>query len=98
MNKGRLLQLRAPKRPFRYPPQQGVPLARLPLKSEQAERLIPDVNAESLQLQSGSVENGLLRIEFRREIPEALKPRRIEVARVKANDRIKMSQGYHEAA
>ncbi|GGE38556.1 heat-shock protein Hsp20 [Agaricicola taiwanensis] len=40
--------------------------------------------ADYVQVQGASIENGLLHIDLVREIPEALKPRRIEIAAPKA--------------
>lgn len=43
--------------------------------------------ADFVQVQHASFDNGLLRIALKREIPEAMKPRRIEIAGAVANDR-----------
>lgn len=44
--------------------------------------------ADFVQVQNADFDNGLLRIALKREIPEAMKPRRIEIAGAAANDRI----------
>jgi molecular chaperone IbpA len=41
--------------------------------------------ADFVQVQSASFDNGLLRIQLKREVPEAMKPRRIEIGTA-AND------------
>jgi molecular chaperone IbpA len=43
--------------------------------------------ADFVQVQHADFDNGLLRIALKREIPEAMKPRRIEIAGTAANDR-----------
>ena len=43
--------------------------------------------ADFVQVQTASFDNGLLRIALKREIPEAMKPRRIEITGAAANDR-----------
>src|SRR4051812_13815342 len=43
--------------------------------------------ADFVQVQNASFDNGLLRIALKREIPEAMKPRRIEINGAAANDR-----------
>ena len=43
--------------------------------------------ADFVQVQNASFDNGLLRIALKREIPEAMKPRRIEITGAAANDR-----------
>jgi molecular chaperone IbpA len=42
--------------------------------------------ADFIEVRSASFENGLLTIALRREIPEAMKPRRIEIGGAPAND------------
>ena len=44
--------------------------------------------ADFVQVEGASLENGLLVIELKREIPEALKPRRIEIGTSKAPQQI----------
>ncbi len=48
-----------------------------------------------LKSKSASLENGLLHIELVREIPEAMKPRKIEIA--KAQKRVKQIEGQQAA-
>jgi molecular chaperone IbpA len=43
--------------------------------------------ADFVQVQHADFDNGLLRIALKREIPEAMKPRRIEISGAAANDR-----------
>ena len=43
--------------------------------------------ADFVQVQHANFDNGLLRIALKREIPEAMKPRRIEISGAAANDR-----------
>ena len=57
--------------------------------------------ADFVVVQGAQFDNGLLRIALRREIPEAMKPRRIEIGggdATPANDRIAASDGAREAA
>lgn len=42
--------------------------------------------ADFVQVQSANFENGLLRITLNREVPEAMKPRKIEIGAAPAND------------
>jgi molecular chaperone IbpA len=50
-------------------------------------------------VQNASFDNGLLRIALKREIPEAMKPRRIEIAAAPAaNDRIEAPAADKNAA
>ena len=43
--------------------------------------------ADFVQVRTASFDNGLLRIALKREVPEAMKPRRIEISGTAANDR-----------
>ncbi|KQN29023.1 Hsp20 family protein [Sphingomonas sp. Leaf38] len=54
--------------------------------------------ADFVQVQHASFDNGLLRIELKREVPEAMKPRRIEIAGAAANDRIAETKSDRDAA
>jgi molecular chaperone IbpA len=54
--------------------------------------------ADFVQVQNASFDNGLLRIALKREIPEAMKPRRIEIKGVAANDRIEATLPSSDAA
>jgi molecular chaperone IbpA len=55
--------------------------------------------ADFVQVQNASFDNGLLRIALKREIPEAMKPRRIEIAaEPAANDRIEAPAADKSAA
>ncbi|WP_380783948.1 Hsp20 family protein [Sphingomonas sp. R86520] len=55
--------------------------------------------ADFVQVQNASFDNGLLRIALKREIPEAMKPRRIEIAAAPAaNDRIEAPAADKTAA
>lgn len=54
--------------------------------------------ADFVQVQSASFDNGLLRIELKREVPEAMKPRRIEIGGTAANDRIEAAKPERQAA
>jgi molecular chaperone IbpA len=57
--------------------------------------------ADFVVVQDASFDNGLLRISLKREIPEAMKPRRIEIngaAATAANDRIDSPTADREAA
>lgn len=57
--------------------------------------------ADFVVVQGAEFDNGLLRISLKREVPEAMKPRRIEVGRAapaSANDRLEAPEGDHEAA
>ncbi len=51
--------------------------------------------ADHVEVKSASLENGLLHIELVREIPEAMKPRKIEIA--KAPKRVKQIEGQQAA-
>ena len=42
--------------------------------------------ADFVQVQSANLESGLLRIALKRDVPEAMKPRKIEIAATPAND------------
>ena len=53
--------------------------------------------ADFVQVQSASFDNGLLRIQLKREVPEAMKPRRIEIGGV-ANDHQPRRQLESQAA
>jgi molecular chaperone IbpA len=48
--------------------------------------------ADYVQVRGASFDNGLLRIELVREIPEAMKPRRIPVGGIATNDTAKLSK------
>jgi molecular chaperone IbpA len=52
--------------------------------------------ADHVEVKAASLENGLLHIELVREIPEAMKPRKIEIA--KAAKRVKQIEGEKAAA
>ena len=59
--------------------------------------------ADFVQVQSADFDNGLLRIALKREVPEAMKPRRIAIGGASspttvANDRIKGPEGAQNAA
>ncbi|MDB5725414.1 MAG: heat-shock protein [Novosphingobium sp.] len=54
--------------------------------------------ADFIQVQSARFEHGLLEIALRREVPEALKPRRIEIDGAPANDRLEAPQSEQRAA
>jgi molecular chaperone IbpA len=54
--------------------------------------------ADFVQVENASFDNGLLRINLKREVPEAMKPRRIEIAGAAANDRIEAPQADRDAA
>lgn len=54
--------------------------------------------ADFVQVQHASFDNGLLRITLKREVPEAMKPRRIEIAGFPANDRIESPKAQRDAA
>ena len=57
--------------------------------------------ADFVVVQDASFDNGLLRISLRREIPEAMKPRRIEIngaSTTAANDRLDAPKAEREAA
>ena len=56
--------------------------------------------ADFVQVQGARFDNGLLRIALRREVPEAMKPRRIEIASAgtAANDRIEAPVADRNAA
>jgi len=51
--------------------------------------------ADHVEVKTASLENGLLHIELVREIPEAMKPRKIEIA--KAPKRVKQIEGQQAA-
>ena len=48
--------------------------------------------ADYVQVRGASFDNGLLRIELVREIPEAMKPRRIPIGAIAANDTAKLGK------
>ena len=48
--------------------------------------------ADYVQVKAASFENGLLKIELMREIPEAMKPRKIAIANGSANDNKQIEQ------
>ncbi len=54
--------------------------------------------ADHLQVENANLTNGLLKIALRREVPEALKPRRIEIARTEALSGAEMRQIEGEQA
>jgi molecular chaperone IbpA len=54
--------------------------------------------ADFVEVQNASFDHGLLRIALRREVPEAMKPRRIEIAGSTANDRIEAPVADRAAA
>ncbi|THD37782.1 MAG: Hsp20 family protein [Sphingomonas sp.] len=56
--------------------------------------------ADFIVVQDASFDSGLLRISLKREIPEAMKPRKIEIgtAAPAANDRLEAPQPKHKAA
>ena len=54
--------------------------------------------ADFVQVENASFDNGLLRIALKREVPEAMKPRRIEIEGAPANDRLETSSGQRNAA
>ena len=56
--------------------------------------------ADFVMVQDATFDNGLLRISLKREIPEAMKPRRIEIGQggSPANDRLEAPSGDREAA
>ena len=54
--------------------------------------------ADFVQVQSARFDNGLLTIGLKREIPEAMKPRRIEISGSAANDRIAASDTDRDVA
>ncbi len=53
--------------------------------------------ADFVQVQNASFDNGLLRISLKREVPEAMKPRRIEIVGTPANDKIEALQADKNA-
>jgi molecular chaperone IbpA len=53
--------------------------------------------ADFVQVQSASFDNGLLRIELKREVPEAMKPRKIDIGTA-ANDAPRQGQLESQAA
>jgi molecular chaperone IbpA len=54
--------------------------------------------ADFVHVESASFDNGLLRVELKREVPEAMKPRRIEISGSAANDRLSAPSGEQQAA
>jgi molecular chaperone IbpA len=56
--------------------------------------------ADFIVVQDASFDSGLLRISLNREVPEAMKPRKIEIGTTApaANDRLEAPQGEREAA
>lgn len=54
--------------------------------------------ADFVQVQDARFDNGLLSIALKREVSEAMKPRRIEIAGAAANDRIDAPQEGRNAA
>ena len=48
--------------------------------------------ADYVQVRGASFDNGLLKIELVREIPEAMKPRRIPIGAIAANDTAKLGK------
>ena len=48
--------------------------------------------ADYVQVRGASFDNGLLKIELVREVPEAMKPRRIPIGSVAANDTAKLAK------
>ena len=54
--------------------------------------------ADFVQVNDARFDNGLLRITLKREVPEAMKPRRIEIAGEAANDSIENQDGDRAAA
>ena len=56
--------------------------------------------ADFVQVRDASFDNGLLRISLQREVPEAMRPRRISIdgASAAANDRLEASGGGKQAA
>ncbi|MEG3085959.1 Hsp20 family protein [Sphingomonas sp. PB4P5] len=54
--------------------------------------------ADFVQVQQASFDNGLLRIALKREVPEAMKPRRIDINGHAANDRIEAPAAGRDAA
>jgi len=45
--------------------------------------------ADHVEVENASFENGLLQIDLGRKVPEAMKPRRIEIATASTNDKVK---------
>ncbi|MBW8910809.1 MAG: Hsp20 family protein [Sphingomonas sp.] len=54
--------------------------------------------ADFIEVRSARFENGLLEISLQREVPEAMKPRKIEIGGSAANDRIEGSSDDQQAA
>lgn len=54
--------------------------------------------ADFVQVQNAAFDNGLLTIALRREVPEAMKPRRIEIGGAPANDRLEAPSEDRKAA
>jgi molecular chaperone IbpA len=54
--------------------------------------------ADFIRVDAARFENGLLEIALRREVPEAMKPRRIEIDGAPANDRLAAPQADQQAA
>ena len=54
--------------------------------------------ADFVQVQNARFDNGLLVIALKREVPEAMKPRRIEISGAAANDRIGAPEGDRDVA
>ncbi|SFO17858.1 Hsp20 family protein [Sphingomonas sp. OK281] len=54
--------------------------------------------ADFVQVQAARFDNGLLTIGLKREIPEAMKPRRIEISGSAANDRISAPDADRDVA
>ncbi|MBD8618752.1 Hsp20 family protein [Sphingomonas sp. CFBP 13728] len=54
--------------------------------------------ADFVQVQNARFDNGLLVIALKREVPDAMKPRRIEISGAAANDRIGAPEGDRDVA
>ena len=54
--------------------------------------------ADYVQVKGASFDNGLLKIELVREVPEAMKPRRVAISGAPANDVGKLTQATTKAA
>jgi len=54
--------------------------------------------ADFVEVRNASFDNGLLRITLKRELPEAMKPRRIAIGAPAANDRIEAPKDERKAA
>ena len=48
--------------------------------------------ADHVQVQGAAIDNGLLKIELVREVPEAMKPRKIAIGRAGSNDNKQIEQ------